>query len=79
MVFMYLTTLAATIITARNLFVTIVPKGGAAAAGAWAMIIIAFFLLIASLLIGWDGFQAHQRYGKGGAAAKKAAPTAGDD
>jgi len=79
MVFMYLTTLAATIITARNLFVTIVPKGGAAAAGAWAMIIIAFFLLIASLLIGWDGFQAYQRYGKGGAAAKKAAATAGDD
>ena len=79
MVFMYLTTLAATIITARNLFVTIVPKGGAAAAGAWAMIIIAFFLLIASLLIGWDGFQAFQRYGKGGAAAKKAAATAGDD
>ena len=78
MLFMYLTTLAATIITARNLFVTIVPKGGAAAGGAWAMIIIAVFLLIASLLIGWDGFQAYQRYGKGGAAAKKAAAT-GDD
>jgi len=78
MLFMYLTTLAATIITARNLFVTIVPKGGAAAGGAWAMIIIAVFLLIAALLIGWDGFQAYQRYGKGGAAAKKAAAT-GDD
>ncbi|HEY4717781.1 MAG TPA: carbon starvation CstA family protein, partial [Anaerolineales bacterium] len=78
MLFMYLTTLAATIITARNLFVTIVPKGGAAAGGAWAMIIIAVFLLIASLLIGWDGFQAYQRYGKGGAAAKKATAT-GDD
>ena len=78
MLFMYLTTLAATMITARNLFVTIVPKGGAAAAGAWAMIIIAVFLLIASLLIGWDGFQAYQRYGKGGAAAKKATAT-GDD
>ena len=77
MLFMYLTTLAATIITARNLFVTIVPKGGAAAGGAWAMITIAVFLLIA-LLIGWDGFQAYQRYGKGGAAAKKAAAT-GDD
>jgi len=78
MLFMYLTTLAATIITARNLFVTIVPKGGAAAGGAWAMIIIAVFLLIASLLIGWDGFQAYQRYGKGGTAAKKATAT-GDD
>jgi carbon starvation protein len=79
MLFMYLTTLAATIITARNLFVTIVPKGGASAAGAWAMIIISVFLLIASLLIGWDGFQAYQRYGKGGAAAKKAAAPTGDD
>ena len=79
MLFMYLTTLAATIITARNLFVTIVPKGGAAAGGAWAMIIISVFLLIASLLIGWDGFQAYQRYGKGGAAAKKAAVPTGDD
>jgi len=77
MLFMYLTTLAATIITARNLFVTIVPKGGGAAAGAWAMIIIAVFLLIAALLIGWDGYQAYQRYGKGGAAAKKAAATTG--
>lgn len=78
MLFMYLTTLAATIITARNLFVTIVPKGGGMAAGAWAMIIISVFLLIASLMIGWDGFQAYQRYGKGGAAAKKATAT-GDD
>jgi carbon starvation protein len=77
-VFMYLTTLAATLVTARNLFVTIVPKGGAVAAGAWAMIIIAFFLLIAALLIGWDGYQAYQRYGKSGAAAKKATAT-GDD
>ncbi len=78
-VFMYLTTIAATLVTARNLFVTIVPKGGAAAGGAWAMIIISVFLLIASLLIGWDGFQAYQRYGKGGIAAKKAAATTGDD
>ncbi|MBI5351728.1 MAG: hypothetical protein HZB50_03725 [Chloroflexi bacterium] len=78
-VFMYLTTIAATLVTARNLFVTIVPKGGAAAAGAWAMIIISAFLLIASLLIGWDGFQAYQRFGKGGVAAKKAAATTGDD
>ena len=78
-VFMYLTTIAATLVTARNLFVTIVPKGGASAVGAWAMILISVFLLIASLLIGWDGYQAYQRYGKGGVATKKAAAATGDD
>src|SRR5574338_41231 len=44
MLFMYITTLVATLITARNLFVTIVPQGGSAAAGAWAMIVIAVLL-----------------------------------
>jgi carbon starvation protein len=74
--FMYITTLAATLVTARNLFVTIVPQGGIAAAGAWAMIIIAILLFIAALLIGWDGYQAYQRYGKG---ARRQAPAAADD
>lgn len=63
--FMYVTTLAATLVTARNLFVTIVPRGGSAAAGAWAMIVIAILLFITALIIGWDGYQAYQRYGKG--------------
>jgi len=75
--FMYVTTLAATLVTARNLFVTIVPQGGSAAAGAWAMIIIAILLFITALVIGWDGYKAYQRYGKG-AEAKKA-PAAADD
>jgi carbon starvation protein len=74
--FMYITTLAATLVTARNLFVTIVPQGGIAAAGAWAMIIIAILLFIAALLIGWDGYQAYQRYGRG---AQRRAPAAADD
>jgi hypothetical protein len=74
---MYLTTLAATLVTARNLFVTIVPKGGAAAAGAWAMIVIALLLFVTALVIGWDGYQAYQRYAKGGSKARKA-PAAAD-
>ena len=75
MLFMYITTLAATLITARNLYVTIVPRGGTAAAGAWAMIIISVLLFITALIIGWDGYQAFQRYGKG----TQKAPAAADD
>jgi carbon starvation protein len=78
MLFMYITTLAATLITARNLYVTIVPSGGAAAAGAWAMIIISVLLFIAALLIGWDGYQAYQRFSKGGIAKQAPAPGADD-
>jgi len=79
MLFMYITTLAATLITARNLYVTIVPLGGAEAAGAWAMVVISALLFVAAIIIGWDGYQAYQRYAKGGGAAKKkAAPAAAD-
>jgi carbon starvation protein len=60
--FMYITTLAATLVTARNLFVTIVPRGGSAALGAWAMIAIAVLLFLTALVIGWDGYKAYQRY-----------------
>ena len=77
MLFMYVTTLAATLVTARNLFVTIVPKGGTAAAGAWAMIVISILLFVTALIIGWDGYQAFQRYGK--SAQAKQAPAAADD
>jgi len=62
MLFMYITTLAATLVTARNLYVTIVPRGGAAATGAWVMIIIAILLFLSALLIAWDGYQAYQRF-----------------
>lgn len=77
MLFMYVTTLAATYVTARNLYETIVPQGGIASAGAWAMIVIAILLFVAALFIGWDGYQAYQRYSKGG--MKKQAPAAADD
>jgi carbon starvation protein len=72
MIFMYFTTLFATIVTARNLYVTIAanPKmSGLPVAGAWAMIIVSALLLVAALLIGWDGLKAYRRY-----SAKPAAP-----
>jgi carbon starvation protein len=79
MLFMYVTTLFATAVTARNLYVTIAsnPKmGGLPVAGAWAMIVVAILLLVAALVIGWDGLKAYQRYGaKPAAPAPSAAPT----
>jgi carbon starvation protein len=72
MLFMYFTTLFATIVTARNLYVTIAanPKmSGLPVAGAWAMIVVSALLLVAALVIGWDGLKAYQRY-----AAKPTAP-----
>jgi carbon starvation protein len=65
MIFMYITTLFATAVTARNLYVTIAanPKmSGLPVAGAWAMIVVAALLLVAALYIGWDGLKAYQRY-----------------
>ena len=66
MVFMYFTTLAATVVTARNLYVTIAanPKMSALpVGGAWAMIAVSVLLFIAALLIGWDGYKAYMRHG----------------
>jgi carbon starvation protein len=65
MIFMYVTTLFATCVTARNLYVTIAANpamSGLPVAGAWAMIVVAVLLLIASLVIGWDGLKAYQKY-----------------
>jgi carbon starvation protein len=67
MLFMYVTTLFATVVTARNLYVTIAanPKmSGLPVAGAWAMIVVAVLLLLAALYIGWDGLKAYHRYGE---------------
>ncbi len=75
MIFMYITTMAATLVTARNLLVTIVPKGGSIAIGGWAMVAIAILLFVTALLIGWDGYQAYQRYARGEA---KPTPAAAD-
>jgi carbon starvation protein len=66
-VFMYITTLAATAVTARNLFETIATRmTGLPQIGAWAMIIVSALLLVAALFIGFDGYQAYQRYAKTG-------------
>jgi len=65
MIFMYVTTLAATAVTARNLYVTIAanPKiSGLPVYGAWAMIAVSVLLFVAALLIGWDGYKAYLRY-----------------
>lgn len=67
-VFMYLTTLAATVVTARNLYVTIATKpelGALPVGGAWAMIIVSALIIVAALFIGYDGLQAYQRYARG--------------
>jgi len=66
MIFMYLTTLAATAVTARNLYVTIAanPKMSALpVGGAWAMIAVSVLLFVAAILIGWDGYKAYLRHG----------------
>jgi carbon starvation protein len=65
MIFMYVTTLAATAVTARNLYVTIAvnPKiTGLPVYGAWAMIVVSVLLFVAAILIGWDGYKAYRRY-----------------
>jgi len=72
MIFMYVTTLAATAVTARNLYVTIAanPKMTALpVAGAWAMIAVSALLFVAAVIIGWDGYKAYFRH-----SAKIAAP-----
>jgi len=79
MLFMYITTIAATLVTGYNLWATVLTKdvGIIPIIGAWAMIIVAALLVVAALYIGYDGWQAYQRYAKGGMA--KQAPAAADD
>ena len=79
MLFMYITTIAATVLTAYNLWATVLTKdvGAIPVIGAWFMIIVAALLVVAALFIGYDGYQAYQRYAKGGMA--KQAPAAADD
>jgi carbon starvation protein len=65
MVFMYVTTMAATLVTAYNLLVTIATRPGQAAIsvlGAWAMIAVSALLFVAAALIAYDAWQAWNRY-----------------
>ena len=75
MLFMYVTTLFATVVTARNLYATIAsnPKmSGMPVAGAWAMIVLSVLLIVAALFIGWDGLKAYRKYGEKQVAQKPA-------
>jgi carbon starvation protein len=80
MLFMYVTTVAASLVTAYNLYTTIAIKSGVAAIsviGAWAMILIALLLVVAALLIAWDAWKAWGRYREMPPEVPAPAPAAG--
>src|SRR5918996_642988 len=65
MLFMYVTTIAASLVTSYNLFETIATAegvAGIAAGGAWAMIVVALLLVVAALVIAYDGYRAYVRW-----------------
>jgi carbon starvation protein len=65
MVFMYVTTIAASLVTAFNLYRGIVQREGVATIslwGAWAMIAVALLLVVAAIVIAFDGWRAYRRY-----------------
>src|SRR5581483_5032895 len=67
MLFMYITTMAATLFTAWNLYASILSNPAVASQpinvfGAVAMIAVAILLFVAAALIGYDGWQAWNRY-----------------
>jgi carbon starvation protein len=77
MVFMYVTTIAATLVTAYNLYRGIVQAEGAATIslwGAWAMIAVAALLVIAAIVIAYDGWKAYLRYRGAPAPAEEITP-----
>jgi carbon starvation protein len=78
MVFMYVTTIAATLVTAFNLYRGIVQAEGAATIslwGAWAMIGVAGLLVVAAFVIAYDGWRAYNRYRHAPTPAEEVAPT----
>ncbi|HJV03741.1 MAG TPA: carbon starvation CstA 5TM domain-containing protein, partial [Actinomycetota bacterium] len=65
MVFMYVTTIAASGVTAYNLYQSIIAAEGVSGLpviGAWAMIVVAALLIVAALVIAADGWRAYARY-----------------
>jgi carbon starvation protein len=77
MLFMYVTTIAASLVTAWNLYKTIATADGVATisvVGAWLMIGVALLLVVAALVIGYDGWRAWQRQRPAGAAVAEPAP-----
>jgi carbon starvation protein len=77
MLFMYITTIAATVVTGYNLYVlTLTPNVATISViGAWAMILVAILLVVAALLIGFDGWKSYQRLSKGEKPTTAPAPT----
>jgi carbon starvation protein len=78
-VFMYVTTMAATLVTAWNLYKTVAAKEGVATIsviGGWAMIAVALLLFAVALVIAWDGWTAWARYRGREAAEARPAPSA---
>jgi carbon starvation protein len=78
MVFMYATTIAATVITAWNLYKTVAIREGVAVIsifGAWAMILVALLLIVAAVMIALDGWRAYNQYGGAELRPAAAAPT----
>jgi carbon starvation protein len=78
MVFMYVTTMAATLVTAWNLYKTVATKAGVATIsviGGWAMIAVALLLFVAAIVIAWDGWTAWARHRGREAAEARPAPT----
>jgi hypothetical protein len=69
--FMYITTMAATLVIARNLWETVVVPNtvragaGIAVGGAVAMILVSILLLIAAAMIGIDGWRAYRNFSGG--------------
>jgi carbon starvation protein len=83
MLFMYITTMAATLVTAYNLYASIISNPQIAAqtmnsVGAIAMIIVAILLFIASTLIAYDALKAWRRMKEASPAATKAVVATGD-
>ena len=69
MLFMYVTTMAAFLVTVYNLYQQVLTVPAFASQpivliGAWFMIIVDVSLFVAAAFIGYDGWKAWQRYGK---------------
>ncbi len=84
MVFMYVTTMASTLVTAYNMWSTVLfPKGqlqtdGFALFGGVIMVGVAALLFVCAAIIAWDGWKAYQNLTRGAAATPAPAPgTAG--
>jgi len=83
MIFMYITTMAANLVTAYNLYSNVfltnvgVPGRALPIIGSGLMVLVALLLVIAALFIGIDGWRAFTRYLRRPAAAPGPAPARG--